>query len=304
MTALAILIFAQAARARECVAVEGAWIRGEHAARADARLARLGPTETVALAPNPGATRVLREKEFNPVLRRAGLEPLNSTLSACFVYEMIPLDKARAADALRASIKGNNVEFEILETSRFPVPRGTIEFPRLTAAALQPDRKDGARLIYGAVRYGDRKRFPFWVRLRATEERWRFIANEPLPAGRPIAAGQVRKVKERVAVALDDGQEDPGQIEGLIPRRVVAAGAKLPLRLLERPKEIRRGDRVIVEVAEGQARLSLECKAESGGRQGERILLLNEASGKRFSAEVAGAGKAVLRGAAFPGNKK
>jgi len=184
------------------------------------------------------------------------------------------------------------------------VPRGRIEFPHLGAAAVQPDRKDGSRLVYGAVRYGERKSFPFWVRLRATEEKWRWIAAEPLAAGRPIAAGQAKKVKVREAAALEGARIEPGPIEGLVLRRAVPAGGRISPPLLDRPREIRRGDRVKVEVAEGRARLSLECKAESGGRKGDRILLLNETSGRNFLADVAGAGKAVVRGAALAGERK
>jgi flagella basal body P-ring formation protein FlgA len=154
------------------------------------------------------------------------------------------------------------------------------------------------------VRYGERKSFPFWVRLRATEEKWHWIAAEPLAAGRPIAAGQIQKVKARTAVALAGQRKEDGPIEGLVPRRAVPAGGRISPPLLDRPKEIRRGDRVKVEVAEGRTRLSLECKAESGGRRGDRILLLNETSGRKFLAEIAGAGKAVVRGAALAGEKK
>jgi flagella basal body P-ring formation protein FlgA len=56
------------------------------------------------------------------------------------------------------------------------------------------------------------------------------------------------------------------------------------------------GDKGSVTVEAGQARLSLDAQAETGGRRGDRIVLKNLTSGQRFRGVVAGPGQVKVEG--------
>lgn len=61
------------------------------------------------------------------------------------------------------------------------------------------------------------------------------------------------------------------------------------------PPEVSRGDRVMVEVAVGAARLAFEAQAESSGHVAESIIVRNPESGKLFRARVEDKGKVSVR---------
>ncbi len=58
---------------------------------------------------------------------------------------------------------------------------------------------------------------------------------------------------------------------------------------------VARGERVVVEVTSGAARLAFETTAESAGGVGNFVLVRNPASGRLFPAKVAGKGKVVIQ---------
>jgi hypothetical protein len=60
------------------------------------------------------------------------------------------------------------------------------------------------------------------------------------------------------------------------------------------PRDVERGDPVVVEVASGSALLKLDARAESGGNLGETVVVRNPVSKICFSARVAGKGKVIL----------
>lgn len=58
---------------------------------------------------------------------------------------------------------------------------------------------------------------------------------------------------------------------------------------------VARGERVLVEVTSGAARLAFETTAESAGGLGNFVLVRNPANGRLFPAKVAGKGKVVIQ---------
>jgi flagella basal body P-ring formation protein FlgA len=58
---------------------------------------------------------------------------------------------------------------------------------------------------------------------------------------------------------------------------------------------VARGERVIVEVTSGAARLAFETTAESAGGVGNFVLVRNPANGRLFPAKVAAKGKVVVQ---------
>ena len=58
---------------------------------------------------------------------------------------------------------------------------------------------------------------------------------------------------------------------------------------------VARGERVIVEVTSGAARLAFETTTESAGGVGNFVLVRNPANGRLFPAKVAGKGKVIVQ---------
>jgi flagella basal body P-ring formation protein FlgA len=75
---------------------------------------------------------------------------------------------------------------------------------------------------------------------------------------------------------------------GRVSRKTIPAGALISPELLEVPLDIARGETVHVVAASGAARISFDAVAQSSGRKGDRIVLLNPESHKSFRAVVDG----------------
>jgi flagella basal body P-ring formation protein FlgA len=147
-------------------------------------------------------------------------------------------------------------------------------------------------------------RHPLWVRARIDAPRRQLVAAAPLKAGEAIAPGALRIEVTRGFPLPGNDPPEPATTEGKIPRRAFRAGEIVPAAALISPPEIRRGDRVAVDVASGPAHLRLEAEAQTGGRRGDRIVLVNSQTKKRFPALVTGPGKAeVVAGRLRPGRR-
>jgi flagella basal body P-ring formation protein FlgA len=143
------------------------------------------------------------------------------------------------------------------------------------------------------VRYGNQRRFAIWARVKVTVRSTRIVATQNLPAGRRIEAAQVR-AEPAETFPSNQGALSLDQVLGLVPRRSITAGAVLTQNLLDTPNEVERGAVVAVEVHSGGARLALEGRAQNSGRRGDAIPIRNLATGKSFSARVAGKDQVVL----------
>jgi flagella basal body P-ring formation protein FlgA len=274
--------------AADCQPVTGTRILGRHLAQADSRLAFVPPDVTISYAPAPGSQRMFRPDELTRIMRRwhgdnFTLEPI------CFVYPAYSLDPGELAAAIRRATGAQQVE--LIEHSRFPAPRGEIEFqpsPSGRSAA------DGSRLYRGVVRYAGTKTQTIWARALCRYRTRRIVALSNIAAGMPIDPQQI-ELRE-----LDTTEKDAtnaGVLEEVIGRasaRPILAGESINPKLLRIPPAVQRGDRVRVEVRSGRARVSLDTIAESAGRQGERVLLRDSASGRRFRASVASQGSATI----------
>jgi flagella basal body P-ring formation protein FlgA len=61
------------------------------------------------------------------------------------------------------------------------------------------------------------------------------------------------------------------------------------------PPDVKRGDKVIVNVISGGVLLTFEAQTESSGHIGETVILLNPDNGRRFVAKVEDKGKVVVK---------
>jgi len=293
---VAIQILGVAAACAACHSIEGTHLRASDLSRVYADFAAAPQQETLGLAPSPGSRRIVTTRDLALAARRWGIEPRKEWAEACFESKTTALDVDQVTRALHGRLRelagiAVEVKMEVIDQSRFRVPPGAIEFPGLSAAVLTPDRADGSRLVRGVIRYGERRSFPIWVRVKIRAEQQVPVAVRELAPGTVLAESDVAWEPRTNTGAVAKPQE----IVGRSARRRIAAGQVIAARNLGVPPAVQSGEMVEVEVRAGLAKLRLTSQAETGGRTGERILMRNQSTGRKYSAEVVGPGKAVVR---------
>jgi len=257
---------------------------------AEAGFSAIPPDTPLGYAPAPGVKRTFGFAELSRLARRYSLT-LASHAEICIERPVEPLSSAAVLDAMRGSLGLADARLEIIECSRYPVPRGLLEFPRGSLQAPPPAQKQAAALWKGFIRYGGNRRFAVWARVRVGVKMNRVVANQALPAGRAIDASQLRLDAYEGFPLPTPPLDALEQAVGRMPKRSLPAGAALAPGDLESPYDVKRGDSVRVAVVKGEAHLELEGRAEAPGRRGQTIPVLNPATGRKFSARVEGAGR-------------
>jgi flagella basal body P-ring formation protein FlgA len=271
-----------------CLAVSAGsdWVLARDLAPGFPGLAAVDPATALAPAPPAGVRRVFRVAELRRLALGLKVEAAPEG-DICVERKTSPLDPAALLQAMRRQLP--QARIEIVEYSRQPVPEGDLEFP---LAGLRETSTDG--FWSGWVRYAGVRKVPIWVKVKALEPEARVVAATALAPGRRIEAGQVR---------LETGEffPQPGamaasiqEVAGQVPRIAVARGVAIRRQWLDPPREIARGDPVLVVAQVGGARLELECVAEAAGSTGQSIPVRNPVSGKRFTALVEGKGRASV----------
>jgi flagella basal body P-ring formation protein FlgA len=262
------------------------WVVARDLAPGFPGLAAVDPETPLAPAPLAGVRRVFRVAELRRLALGLKVEAAPEQ-DVCIERRTAPLDPAAVLEALRRQLP--RARIEIVEYSRQPVPEGDLEFP---LSGLRGTPADG--FWSGSVRYAGGRRFPVWVKVKAAVSEARVVAATALVPGRPIAAGQLR---------LETGEffPQPGvmadsidEVAGQVARIAVARGVAIRRQWLDPPREIARGDAVLVEAQVGGAHVKLECVAEGPGSTGQFIPVRNPVSGKRFTARVEGKGLASV----------
>lgn len=262
------------------------WVLARDLAPGFPGLAAVDPETPLAAAPLAGVRRVFRVAELRRLALGLKVEAAPEQ-DVCIERKTSPLDPATVLQALRRQLP--QARIEIVEYSRQPVPQGELEFP---LAGLRGTAADG--FWSGWVRYAGARRFPVWAKVKALVPEARVVAATALVPGRPIAAGQLR---------LETGEyfPQPGamaasieEVAGQVSRVAVARGVAIRRQWLDPPREIARGDAVLVEAQVGGARVELECVAEGPGSAGQSIPVRNPVSGRRFTARVEGKGRASV----------
>src|SRR6267378_413485 len=170
-----------------CIAVAADRVTARDLAQGAPAFSSLPADTDVGYAPVPGARRFYHAPELRRLAVRYNL-PAESLNEICIERVMEPLARERVIDAMRQALGDSEAGIEIVELSRYPVPRGDIEFTR---AGLPPGGATPA-LWRGFVRYGSQRRFAIWARVKVTVRSTRIVATQNLPAGHRIEVSQVR----------------------------------------------------------------------------------------------------------------
>jgi flagella basal body P-ring formation protein FlgA len=269
-----------------CQIVEGDHILGKDVASANPLFAALDAKLEVSAAPLAGVERVLRPDELVRLARQLGIE-LDAPASAiCFERATTPLTVETLLPALKKALALDNANIEILDFSRFGVPRGTFDFPK---SGLMPNGLWRGRLLYG-----DNHSMPVWAKTRITVERTWVEAAETLVMGKSIDASQIN-LKTGPRFPFDPALlESVTLVAGRRPSRTIASGTPIAAQMLTVAHDIERGDRVAVEVTVGGAILDFEATAESSGRAGDTILMKNPDNGRSFQAKIQDKGHVLV----------
>jgi flagella basal body P-ring formation protein FlgA len=273
------------AAALACLPVPGDRITAGDLARAVPALAAASPETPVGYAPVPGARRIFHHAELRRLaLRFAGNVGVPETV--CIERPAAPLEAAAVRTAIVAGFGEREVTVEVLDLSRFPVPPGTLEFPRGGAAV--PERDGDPVRWRGFVRSPGGQRHTVWAVVTISARTGCWIAAGNLKPGVPIAPEQIRFETRNRSPLRPPAATQPA---GMIPRRPVAAGAVIEDSDLDRPHEVLKGDRVDAEVCRDSIVLRVEGIAQTSGRRGDAVVVKNAATGRTFTARVAGKGK-------------
>lgn len=273
-----------------CIAIEGERLLASDLAAAVPAFAALPAGTVLGWAPAPGARRLFGAEEIARLAARHGLKLDASPRALCIERAMTPLTAERLLEAMRRALGRADARIELVDYSRRAVPHGELEFDRAHLAAPAA----GIALWRGRLRYDAGRSLPVWARVRITAPGRRVVATENLGPGRPVQPAQVR---------LEEGEWFPfgeapltsvEEAVGRLPRRWIPAGSVLYARLLAAPREVERGQEILVEVSSGGAQLRFRARAETGGRNGDTIVVRNPANGRRVAARVEGPGKAVV----------
>jgi flagella basal body P-ring formation protein FlgA len=195
---------------------------------------------------------------------------------------------------MQAALPRRDVQIEILDFSRYPIPPGELEFTvsgLARPAAMAPD----APVIWrGRVKYGDRRTVTIWASVRVSSEGSWVEAAAPIAANQEIRADQLI-VKSGRIYGLDTRLiTDLNELIGRRLARSVRAGQRITADMIGARREVEPGDLVQVSVVSGAAALKFDARAESGGRTGQRVFVNMPENGRRISAQVIAKGKAQL----------
>jgi flagella basal body P-ring formation protein FlgA len=270
--------FLLAAPAFACQIIDGDHIFGKDVASASPIFAALDPHLEIGAAPLAGVQRVLRPDELVRLAKQNGISLDGPATAICFALATEPLTAEILLPIIQKALALDNAKIEILDFSRFGVPRGTFEFSK---SGLMPNG-----LWRGRVLYGESHSMPVWAKARITVERTWVEASESLVTGKAIEASQLI-LKTGPRFPFDTALvESINLVTGRRPVRTVSPGTPIAGVMLMVAHDVERGDRVAVEVKVGGAILDFDATAESSGRAGDSILIKNPDNGRTFQAKI------------------
>ena len=276
-----------------CQIINGEKILGEDLAKTLPIFSAVPRDTIIGYSPAPGTRRMFAASELARIAARYTLTIPPDT-QACFEWEMRPLTEEAVAAAIRETLHAPQARVDILAMSKAPAPEGNVVFPLNAIPTSGPGDPATPVTWNGYILYADARRFNVWARVKVSATMTRVVVVQPVPADEAIAARQVRleaydefPLQNGIARSLEE-------VVGRVSRRPLRAGLPIHLSDLSEPLQVHRGDLVQVRVISGAARIELEARAETPGRQGDVISLRNLQSDKMFQARVEGKQRAIL----------
>ena len=127
-----------------------------------------------------------------------------------------------------------------------------------------------------------------WWRGEVRVETDVLVANRFLERGHVIGQDDVTFKTVTLDRTRQGEAVSPGEIVGKKLRRSLRPGQSIGLRMVEEPPVIKRGEMITVVAESGLMRVSMKAQAREDGCLGDTIRVMNPASKKEFSGQVAG----------------
>ncbi len=281
------------AAATACLPVTGENVTASDLAAAVPALVTLEPGTILFPAPVPGVRRVLTASDLRRLSARfPEASAVTEPATICLERETHTLNESELLQALKEALP-LETEIELVESSRYGVPRGRLSFDRRgippTTAALA-----GRPVLWrGTVVGATGRTTPVWVRVRLFHSAEAVVARRDLAPGVVLEASDL-VVESRRTPGLASKSANIAELERRTPRRPIRAGEIVTLHATVPAPDVHNGQQVQVEVRQGAVKLTLPARAEGSGRTGSRVWLRALEGGKRFPARVLGPGQAEV----------
>jgi len=256
-------------------------------------------TRSIAAAPSPRETKVLPLTEVAQAMneyddmRHVVLrgKPVIQVSAKHRSVDVVRIQQA-VDDYTRVRDKWQDRRFEVAaDLLSLPhVPEGTldVEVVRMREKTGTDPVSADIQLIVDGESYGEG---PVTVELMEMQPFW--AATRPLVRGESLTTDMIemRWLAEREPSGTSPATHP---IEGMELRRNVQAGQLLASGMLAEPVYARRGEIVRVVSRRGGLTVTLRARALANGRREERILCLNEQSGRRMQVRLVQPRAAIL----------
>lgn len=270
-----------------CFAPSSDWITGGELAVAVPALAALPADLKVSYAPIPGLERVFQPDELRRLARAHQLPDLALNANICFAWTLAPLTPAALRSAMEKTLAGRAPQVEVIEQSLAAAPPGEIVFPLEGLSAYS----ENPAIWKGYVLYAGSRRFATWARVRVRVQESHLKASGPIHVGDRLAPAQWQSESYIGPLLRERILSDSSQVNGLVARRDLPAGAPLLAGFFEAPHAVERGDTVAVLASQGGAHIEAQGLALSAGRCGDVIGVRNPRSNRTYKARIAAAGR-------------
>ena len=208
-----------------CGVVEGDRLTGKDLAAAHGGFANLDPSLDIGPAPVAGAVRTLRRTELERVAKEHGIQLEADAPREVCVQRAAQLVRAELLKQTLTEVfreEGREVDVEVLDFSRTPLPLGKLEFPKSGLNATGTWR--------GRLVYGENRSIPVWARVAVHDVR----TGDAVVAGRAVREAQVARGETirvevssgGVVLAFDAAAESSGHVGEAITVRNPGNGQK------------------------------------------------------------------------------
>ncbi len=264
-----------------CHAIDADRIYARDLAAAVPLFASISPDIEIGFAPAPGGQRVFSRAELRRIAQAHHIAG-DIAGDVCFRWRVAVLSRESILAAMNESLKGRSGRIEITDQSLSAAPNGKLVFPLsgLCGFSAEP-------VIWrGYVLYGINHRFSTWARARISVKESRLLAAGTLTAGEPVGPAQVRVDNYEGPLSRQDPITDLKDAIGMIARFDISPGTLLTRSMLDKPKEVERGDLVQVVVETSRTHIESQGVAEQAGRSGAVITVRNAQSGRKYRGRI------------------
>ena len=275
-----------------CVRIEGGRIVSKDLAAVEPAFTSVPADSVIGLAPAAGLQRTLSPTELSRIAHSLGAT-VAVTQGICVERASELLTEARLRAAMEPVLSNQDVQIDIVDFSRYPVPIGELEFALSGLPRPSSSRPDAAVIWRGRVKFDERRTMTIWASVRISSEGAWVEAATPIAANMEIRADQVVLKSGRVYGLQAKSIADVNELIGRRLARSARAGQRITADMIGARRDVEPGDAVQVSVKSGLAMLRFDAQAETGGKT-EQHVFVSTPNGRRMSGMVVAKGKVLV----------